>query len=103
PLDVDIISDADPSPPSLPPLAAIRTRRSARASRTSRIRPESAGASEDTAIPGLHYVGIEVQPVYRQARTGTPYPVLFETLRSGLSLALRQSAYHFAMLHTGHE
>jgi uncharacterized protein (TIGR02421 family) len=47
-------------------------------------------------------VGIEVQPVYRQARTGTPYPVLFETLRRGLSLAIRQTAYHFAQLHTGH-
>jgi len=47
-------------------------------------------------------VGIEVQPVYRQARTGIPYPVLFETLQRGLSLAIRQTAYHFAQLHTGH-
>ncbi len=52
---------------------------------------------------GCSAVGIEVQPVYRQARTGTPYPVLFETLRRGLSLAIRQTAYHFAQLHTAHE
>ncbi len=94
PLDVELAPDAEPSPPSLPPLVQGRAIRSSSAARADQ---------EGIAIAGLNYVGVEVQPVYRQARTGTPYPELFETLRCGLSLALRQSAYHFAMLHTGHE
>ncbi len=100
PLDVEVVPDAEPAPPSLPPLVPHCT---VPATTTARADAEKSDMRRSAAIAGLHYVGIEVQPVYRQARTGTPYPVLFETLQRGLSLALRQSAYHFAMLHTGHE
>lgn len=80
PLDVEVETVGSPTPPDLEELL-----------------PSSPGKPSACSI-----VGIEVQPVYRQARTGTPYPVLFETLRRGLSLAMRQTAYHFAQLHTGH-
>lgn len=100
PLDVELAADAVPSPPSLPPLVPTRSLQSASATRAD---SGSKSVRSGAAIAGLNYVGVEVQPIYRQARTGTPYPVLFETLRCGLSLALRQSAYHFAMLHTGHK
>jgi len=94
PLDVEIVAGVLVSPPSLRSLL------------TEAPRVKSAVGAERTKGPPSelvrHYLGIEVQPVYRQARTGTPFPVLFETLRRGLSVAIRQSAYHFALLHTAH-
>ncbi len=81
PLDVEVDTHGSPSPPTLGELLTC-------------VRQHTGGC---TAI------GIEVQPVYRQARTGTPYPVLFETLRRGMSLAIRQTAYHFVQLHTALE
>lgn len=80
PLDVKVETEGSPAPPDLAELLSC-----------------SPGKPNACSV-----VGIEVQPVYRQARTGTPYPVLFETLQRGLSLAIRQTAYHFAQLHTGH-
>jgi len=80
PLDVEVASEGSPAPPDLDEL----------------LSSEPGGSNRSTVV------GIEIQPVYRQARTGTPYPVLFETLQRGLSLAIRQTAYHFAQLHTGH-
>jgi len=81
PLNVDVEPGLDPYPPSLEPLL---------------------DPSVDTRGT-RHCVGLEVQPVYRQARTGVPYPVLFETLRRGLSVAIKQTAYHFSVLHTAHD
>ncbi|TVP48385.1 MAG: DUF1704 domain-containing protein [Gemmatimonadales bacterium] len=81
PLDVGVEAEGEPRPPTLEPLLDPS--------------PGSAGMR--------HCVGIEVQPVYRQARTGMPYPVLFETLHRGLSLAIKRTAYHFSVTHTAHE
>ncbi len=81
PLDVEVETSGSPSPPNLAELLSCVPGRA----------------------QGCSAIGIEVQPVYRQARTGTPYPVLFETLRRGMSLAIRQTAYHFAQLHTALE
>ncbi len=95
PLDVEIVSGVPVAPPSLRSLLTDVPRTQS-----------SAGAAPTDAPPSAmvrHYIGIEVQPVYRQARTGTPYPMLFEVLRRGLSVAIRQTAYHFALLHTAHE
>ena len=50
-----------------------------------------------------HAIALEVQPVHRQAKTGTPYPAVYRALRDGLSLALRKTAYHFALTHSTHE
>ncbi len=80
PLDVEVETAGSPTPPHLEDLLAC-----------------TPGETHACSV-----VGIEVQPVYRQARTGTPYPVLFATLQRGLSQAIRQTAYHFAQLHTKH-
>jgi uncharacterized protein (TIGR02421 family) len=85
PLDVEVVTAGSPAPPGLDELLSC-----------------APGTPKGCSVDGCSVVGIEVQPVYRQARTGTPYPVLFETLQRGLSLAIRQTAYHFAQLHTGH-
>lgn len=69
PLDVKVSTVGSPSPPDLEELL-----------------PCAPGMPNGCSI-----VGIEVQPMYRQARTGIPYPVLFQTLQRGLSLAIRSS------------
>lgn len=51
---------------------------------------------------GRHTLALEVQPVFRQARTGTSYPAVYRALRDGLSIAIRQTAYHFALTHSTH-
>ncbi|CAN5727923.1 flavohemoglobin expression-modulating QEGLA motif protein [soil metagenome] len=81
PLDGDVEAGGVPRPPSFEAL----------------LEPSSGSGGE------RHCVGIEVQPVYRQARTGIPYPVLFETLHRGLSLALKRTAFHFSVTHTDHD
>lgn len=53
----------------------------------------------DSAAEGIHALGIEILPVHRQARTGVEYPEIFETLRRGLSHAVKQTAYHFTLTH----
>jgi uncharacterized protein (TIGR02421 family) len=85
PLDVEVTTEGPPSPRELDDLLSC-----------------APGTPNGCSVDGCSVVGIEVQPVYRQARTGTPYPVLFETLQRGMSLAIRQTAYHFAQLHTGY-
>lgn len=81
PLDVEIATTDEIAPPEMPPLLA----------------PPAPGTA------GRYALGVEVQPVYRQAKTGTSYPAIFRTLRSGLSEALKQTAYHFALTHSTHE
>jgi len=80
PLDVEVQSEGSPAPPHLQELLPCNL----------------------SQTHACSVVGIEVQPVYRQARTGTPYPVMFTALQRGLSQAIRQTAYHFAQLHTKH-
>jgi uncharacterized protein (TIGR02421 family) len=81
PLDADIETVDEIAPPDMPPLLGS---------------PSPGSASR-------YAVGIEVQPVYRQAGTGTSYPAIFRTLRKGLSEALKQTAYHFALTHSTHQ
>ncbi len=81
PLDVEVATTGEIAPPEMPPLLAA-------------------------PVPGAlarHAIGLELQPVYRQAKTGAPYPVVLRTLRTGLSVALKQTAYHFAVTHSTHE
>jgi uncharacterized protein (TIGR02421 family) len=77
PLDVEVVAAAPSHPPELPPL----------------LPPQAMPA-------GLHLLGIEVQPIYRQAQTGVAFPELLRTARRGLAHALRQTFYHFAITHT---
>lgn len=76
PLDVEVVVERSAGAPGLPPMLP-----------------------DDGFNRGMHMLGIEVQPVHRQARTGVPYPEVFETLRRGLSLAVKQTAYHFTVTH----
>ncbi|CAN5782324.1 flavohemoglobin expression-modulating QEGLA motif protein [soil metagenome] len=78
PLDIEVIESAAAHPPELPPLLPPR----------------------ETSGGGIHVLGIEVQPVYRQAKTGVAFPVLLRTARRGLAHALRQTCHHFAITHT---
>lgn len=48
------------------------------------------------------FIGIAVPPVYRKANSTAEFPVLARSLRSGLSLALRQSYFEFARVSTTH-
>jgi uncharacterized protein (TIGR02421 family) len=78
-LEVEAESGAAAHPPALPPIHAAAT-----------------GGYR------LHRLGIAVQPPYRQRGTGITYPVVYRVLRRGLTHALRQTAYHFAVTHTSH-
>ncbi|MGI9181687.1 MAG: flavohemoglobin expression-modulating QEGLA motif protein [Longimicrobiaceae bacterium] len=78
PLDVEIVESDAAHPPELPPLLP----------------------AEDIPRGGIHLLGVEVQPVYRQAKTGVAFPVLLRTARRGLAHALRQTFHHFAINHT---
>lgn len=81
PLDVEVEAGGKPWPLTLEPLL---------------------DPSPRSADMRYYCMGIEVQPVYRRARTGMPYPALFETLHRGLSLALKRTAFHFSVTHTAH-
>jgi uncharacterized protein (TIGR02421 family) len=76
-LEVEVVA-APPHPPDRPPLL------------------ESPAAATYNA----HAIGIAVQPVYRQARTHRPYPVLLRTVAHGMLGALRRTFYHFQQAHT---
>ncbi|HUG27652.1 MAG TPA: tyrosine/phenylalanine carboxypeptidase domain-containing protein, partial [Gemmatimonadales bacterium] len=78
PLEVDLMTVDAIAPPGMPPLLPMPAR----------------------AAAGQYALGIEVQPVYRQARTGLSYPAILRTLRRGLSEALKQTTYHFALSHS---
>ena len=78
-LDVEVEPGAPAHPPLLPP-----------------IHLPAGGMSR------IHRIGLAVQPPYRQSGTGIAYPVLYRVLRRGLTQALRQTAYHFAVTHTSH-
>ncbi|MGH7665536.1 MAG: flavohemoglobin expression-modulating QEGLA motif protein [Gemmatimonadaceae bacterium] len=56
--------------------------------------------SDEAVDCSCHTIGIEIQPVYREAKTGIPYPAVHRTLRRGLTTALRKTFFHFALTHT---
>ncbi|MGH7457794.1 MAG: flavohemoglobin expression-modulating QEGLA motif protein [Longimicrobiaceae bacterium] len=74
PLDVEVAAGEPPHPPALPRLLDQE--------------------------PDRHTLGIEIQPVYRQAKTGVSYPVVVRTARRGLGEALKQTAFQFSLRHT---
>jgi uncharacterized protein (TIGR02421 family) len=51
---------------------------------------------------GCHVLGLAVRPVYRNPKTGDPYPLLLRDLRRGLTRALRQTFFEFAHTYTTH-
>lgn len=48
----------------------------------------------------ITYIGLEINPVYINAETGQPYPLMLRELRSGYSTALRKSFFEFVRLNT---
>lgn len=46
------------------------------------------------------FIGLEIAPVYIDAETGQPYPLLLRELRSGYSTAMRKSIFEFVRLNT---
>jgi uncharacterized protein (TIGR02421 family) len=89
-------------------LSRIRTARQAaevELVRTARCRPAGLPplltASEAASLDCLH-LGLEVRPVYRNPRTGEPYPLVLRELRRGLTRALRRAFHAFACSCTTH-
>lgn len=49
---------------------------------------------------GCHVLGLEVRPIYRDAESGEIFPATLRVLRRGLSRALKQAFFRFALTHT---
>lgn len=58
---------------------------------------------EVVELPGIEYIGIEINPFYYSQVQNRLYPMLFRAFRKQLSTALRKSFYDFVRLQTRHE
>ena len=58
-------------------------------------------SSEAKKING-HMIGLEIQPIYRNAETGDVFPLVLRALHRGLSQAMKRAAYEFARTQTVH-
>jgi uncharacterized protein (TIGR02421 family) len=47
-------------------------------------------------------VGLEIQPVYRNAVTGDIYPLVLRALHQGLAIALKKAVFEFSLNQTSH-
>src|SRR5690606_18450828 len=45
-------------------------------------------------------IGLEIAPVYMNARTGAPYPLILRELRASFSKVVRKSFFEFIRMHT---
>lgn len=59
-------------------------------------------ASDRAEQLGVHVLGIEVQPVYRDRATGESLPLVRRALHRGLSRALKRAVYDFTRRRTSH-
>jgi uncharacterized protein (TIGR02421 family) len=57
--------------------------------------PDLASLADATDDDRFHAIGIAVRPVYRDARTGSLYPVVLRSLRRQLAVAVRKSVFAF--------
>lgn len=76
--EVEIEETTKIAPPGLSPIL--------KASRASRI--------------GAHILGLEIEPIHQDPRTGEPYPLLLEAMRRRLTAALAQAFGAFMSEHT---
>ena len=60
--------------------------------------PHASSLAEQLVGPVCHVFGLAVRPVYRDAHTGAVFPVVLQSLRRQLAVALRKSVFAF----TGH-
>ena len=49
---------------------------------------------------GVHMIGVELQPAYRDPQTGTPYPTAVRSLRRGLGRSMNRAFLAFTRYHT---
>lgn len=69
--------------------------------RSNRIQPmPSLLGSKGLGRPGCRFLGLEVQPIYRDDATDKEYPFVHRRLRRGLSGAIRRAAFEFTTSHT---
>jgi len=52
---------------------------------------------------GCFCIGVEVDPIFINPRTETPYPLLFRSLKRQLGRVLDRAFYEFALEHTTHQ
>jgi uncharacterized protein (TIGR02421 family) len=76
--DVEIVAAAKISPPKLPALIAAK----------------------DTKKLGIHYLGLEIRPVYRDSPTENEFPLIRRAIHRGLAKALKQSVFEFVRSQT---
>ena len=56
--------------------------------------------ANEAAEFNCHVLGLEVKPIYRDPRTGQPYPDVLRTLRRGVGRALKKAFFAYALDHT---
>ncbi len=80
-VEVEVVDDRPPVPPGMLPLVD----------------------REDATGLNISNIGLVVPPVYRNAKTGTEFPVLMRHFRRSLGPALRQAFYQFTLSQTTHK
>ncbi|MFC1652453.1 flavohemoglobin expression-modulating QEGLA motif protein [Planctomycetota bacterium] len=53
-------------------------------------------STREAHLRNCFVIGLEVQPIYRDASTGELYPLVLRSLHRGLSVALKRAAFEFA-------
>ena len=79
-VEVDIIDDAPCDPPGMQPLLSSSLARN----------------------PAIRRLGLVVPPVYRDAKSGTEFPMLTAALRRSVSRVLKQAFHQFTLSKTTH-
>ena len=79
-VEVEMVHNSRPHPPRQLPLLV----------------PNEANEGE------IHYIGLEVMPVYRDAETGHVFPLVLRDLHRNLARALKQTFYEFARTEAKH-
>jgi uncharacterized protein (TIGR02421 family) len=77
---VTVAADGRATPPGLAPLLTAREARSLR----------------------CRFIGLEVQPVYRDGETGDLYPMVLRTLHRSMARVLKQALFEFVRARTSH-
>jgi len=78
--NVEIDSVKKLAPPGLPPLPS----------------------TGDEVGVNVHYLGLEIRPVYRDPESGQPYPRVLRAVHRQLSIALKQALFEFTRSQTTH-
>jgi uncharacterized protein (TIGR02421 family) len=80
PSQVEVVYGEKPLPPGLPPLYS----------------------SSKSKEAGIYVVGLEVEPIYRDAQNAKIYPLILRNLHRSMGRAFRQAFFEFARTQTSH-